>query len=429
MRTSLRVVVRALLAIPLFSTADAVAQQPAPLEAIQVFLDCQGFFCDFDHFRREMAFVNWVRDRQDAHVHLLGTSQPTGGGGREFTFAFLGLREFVGRSDTLRYVSRNTDTQTEVRDGQVRIIKLGLMRYVAQTQAGERVQITFETPTETAAVGPVRDPWNLWVFTARLGGNFDGESQQQSRSINGSISAIRTAPDVKLEFRLFGNFNRSEQELTDTTYVNTSRSMEAEQLVVWSLDDHWSLGFRSSATVSTFFNHDLALRGGPALEFNIYPYDQSTRRQFTILYGPEIATFDYEEVTIFDQTSETLPLHRLDLGLTVRQPWGSISTSAGALQFLHDLSKHRLNLFGSVNVRIVRGLDFRIGGSVARIKDQLYLPKGGLTDEEILVRRRQLGTSFRYFTFMNLSFRFGSRFANVVNPRMGGGGGEFFFFN
>ncbi|MBI2403391.1 MAG: hypothetical protein HYV20_11800, partial [Gemmatimonadetes bacterium] len=98
-------------------SARAPGQQQATLEALNVFLDCQTFHCDFDHFRREISFVNWVRDRQDAHVHILGTSQQTGGGGREFTFAFIGLRQFADRGDTLRYVSRNTDTQTEIRDG------------------------------------------------------------------------------------------------------------------------------------------------------------------------------------------------------------------------------------------------------------------------------------------------------------------------
>lgn len=96
-----------------------VGRLAAQDQAIGVFLDCQTLHCDFDHFRREITFVNWVRDRQDAHVHILGTAQETGGGGREFTFAFIGLREFAGRSDTLRYVSSNTDTEAEVRDGLV----------------------------------------------------------------------------------------------------------------------------------------------------------------------------------------------------------------------------------------------------------------------------------------------------------------------
>lgn len=173
--------------------------------------------------------------------------------------------------------------------------------------------------------------------------------------------------------------------------------------------------------------------GGPALEYDIFPYAESTHRQLTIRYSPELAAFDYEEETIFNRTSETVGGHRLDASLRVQQPWGQVRTSVNALQYFHDLGKHRVGVSGSVELRVFRGLSFNIGGNIARTKDQLYLPKAGLTDEEILVRRRQLGTNFQYFTFMGLSFRFGSKFANVVNSRMpfldsGEGGGFFFSF-
>ncbi len=50
------------------------------------------------------------------------------------------------------------------------------------------------------------------------------------------------------------------------------------------------------------------------------------------------------------------------------------------------------------------------------------------TDEEIVVRQRQLATSFRYYTSFGISYRFGAIFNNVVNPRFGGGEGQVFFF-
>lgn len=410
-----------------FSTR-VMGQRQATLEALDVFLDCQTLYCDFDHFRREMTFVNWVRDRQDAHLHILGTGQRTGGGGQEFTFTFIGLRQFAGQTDTLRYVSRNTDTPTEVRDGQVQTLKLGLVRYVAATQARERLRVTYEQTAATAPVAPVQDPWNLWVFNVRVGGNLNGEQLQKFQSFSASLSANRTAANLKLNFRLSGSFNRSEQELTTETFVNTSKNISASQVGVWSLGPHLSLGVRGSQSASTFLNQDIAVRGGPAVEYDVYPYDESTRRRLTVRYSPEVATFDYEQETIYAKTAETLPAHRLDVSLQVQQPWGEIETSVGALQYLHDLARHRVNLFGSVSLRIVRGLNLNLGGSVARIKDQIYLPGAGLTDEEILVRRRQLGTSFRYFTFFSLSYRFGSKFANIVNSRMvgldeGDGGG------
>src|SRR5512139_1491221 len=62
-------------------------------EALRVFLDCQTY-CDFDFFRTEIAFVNFVRDRKDADVHILITSQRTGSGGSEYTLKFIGLGGF-----------------------------------------------------------------------------------------------------------------------------------------------------------------------------------------------------------------------------------------------------------------------------------------------------------------------------------------------
>ena len=47
-------------------------------------------FGDIDFVRREVTFVDWVRDRADADVHVLVTSQRTAsGGGRAYQLAFL----------------------------------------------------------------------------------------------------------------------------------------------------------------------------------------------------------------------------------------------------------------------------------------------------------------------------------------------------
>lgn len=59
--------------------ASASAQQEA--RAFNVYLDCSDFFCDHEFFRTEIVSVNWVRERTAADVHVLATSQPTGGGG------------------------------------------------------------------------------------------------------------------------------------------------------------------------------------------------------------------------------------------------------------------------------------------------------------------------------------------------------------
>src|SRR5256885_14422947 len=94
------------------------AQDSAP----RVFLDCPDSFCDFDYYRTEITFVNWVRDRQFAQLHLLITTQSTGGG-REYTLTFIGLERFAGVEDTLRWLSRSIDTDDDIRKGLARTMR------------------------------------------------------------------------------------------------------------------------------------------------------------------------------------------------------------------------------------------------------------------------------------------------------------------
>jgi hypothetical protein len=146
-------------------------------------------------------------------------------------------------------------------------------------------------------------------------------------------------------------------------------------------------------------------------------------RQVTLQYRVGVAAYDYTEVTVFDKTSEVRPIHTAAISAGIQQPWGSVSVSLNAFQYLHDLRRHSLGLFGGFSIRVFRGLSFNISSSVARIKDQLYLSGAGLTPEERLLRVRAFETDFYYYGRIGFSYRFGSKFANVVNPRMGGGGG------
>src|SRR5260370_10522765 len=91
------------------------AQDSAP----RVFLDCPDTFCDFDYYRTEITFVNWVRDRQFAQVHVLVTTQSTGGG-QQFTVHFIGSERFAGAADTLHSVFTTSEPEYYVRNGPVR---------------------------------------------------------------------------------------------------------------------------------------------------------------------------------------------------------------------------------------------------------------------------------------------------------------------
>jgi hypothetical protein len=413
-RAATALAVLTLLALP------AAAQERA---ALRVFLDCQGFRCDFDHFRREIAFVNWVRDRNDAQVHVLGTAQRNGSGGREYTVTFIGLGRYAGWVDTLGFASSQTDTDAETRDALTRVLTLGLVRYAAATPLAPGLRVSYTGGDSLTQARRAHDPWDYWVFRMRLGGAIDGERQQNEQSVNGSLSASRVTEAFKLNVAIRGSYDREEFKFqtdsgADTSVVSTSRNWRVESIAVWSVGRHAAWGLRGEVLASTYFNRDLAFEGGPAVEYSVFPYDESTRRALTLQFSAGIGAYKYEEATIFGRTSEVRPLSIAELAFSQRQPWGSMYASASWLQYWHDLARHRLDVFGGMDIRLVRGLSLSLNGSVARVKDQLYLPAEELTPEEILLRRRQLGTDFRYRLNLGFSYTFGSIFNNVVNPRI-----------
>jgi hypothetical protein len=420
----------------------AIAQNPtdtaraAQDSALRVFLDCPNSFCDFDYYRTEITFVNWVRDRQFAQVHILVTSQATGGG-QEYTLGFIGLERFAGTEDTLHYVSHTGDTQDDVRKGLGQVLRLGLVRFAARTPVAPRIEITYSAPVGVAA--QVHDPWNYWVFNVRVSSNFYGEHSYKNTYMSAGLSASRITEAWKIDLSTNQSYQQNDYlvPVYDSTGTliredlsrNITRSYGGDLLVVRSMGPHWSAGALGSVFSSTYSNQDLTLKFGPAVEFNIFPYSQSTRKLLTLRYNLSLASFNYRDTTIFNRLSETRATQSLTVSLDVKQPWGSAGLSVEASNYLYDFSKNHLQIFGNGSFRLFKGLSFDFFSFVSLIHDQLSIQKGGATPQEVLLRRRQLATSYSYQGFVGLRYTFGSKFANVVNPRFGGGGGFFFSSN
>ena len=417
----------------------AVAQNPtdtaraAQDSALRVFLDCPDSFCDFDYYRTEITFVNWVRERQDAQVHVLITTQPTGGG-REYTLTFLGMQRFAGAEDTLRHLSRSTDTDDDVRKSLARAMRLGLVRFAAKTPVAQRLEISYSAPAGPAA--QVHDPWNNWVFSLSMNSNFFGEKTYKFRYISGRVSASRIAEVWKIKLSTNQNYNQSDYTIPvfdstgtqtgETIVTNITRSNGCNLLVVKSIGRQWSAGIKASAFSSTYSNQDLSLSAGPAIEFDLFPYSQSTRKLLTLRYGISLQTFNYRDTTIFNKVAETLGSQSLSVALDVKQPWGSAGVSVEGSHYLHDFNANLLQMFGNGSVRLFKGLSFDFFGGLDLIHNQRAIRKGAATEQEVLLRRRQLATSYVYQGFFGLRYQFGSKYANVVNPRFEGGGGFFF---
>lgn len=421
------VLVTAILAVPLLAQAPPDSGRAS--EPLRVYVDCQRLYCDLDFLRTEIAWVSYVRDRTVADAHVLITRQGTGGGGNEYTLTFFGQRQFAGLSDTLRYVAPPAASDDAVRRGLAGMLKLGLVRFAARSELASRVQISVSAPSAQAApAAPLHDPWNFWVVRTRANGYFNGQQQSRSVSSYGTLTASRVTAAWKTTLGLSGSYGEDRFTFSDgRQFSSYQNSYGANALMVKSLSDHWSAGMTAAASSSTFLNQRLAVSAAPAVEYNYFPYSQSTRRSLLARYAVGARAFRYKEETLFDRIAETRSYQELVLALEARQPWGSVSTTVSGSQYFFDPGKFSLSLFNSADIRLVKGLSFNLSGAVSLVRDQLYIPKVGATDEEVLLQRRQLATSYRYFASAGLSYTFGSIYNNVVNPRFGGNGGFFFF--
>jgi len=437
MRRSGRAVTAFLAAIGALATPLAAqeGQQARQEQTISVYLDCQTFYgCrDFDFFRRQIEYVDWVRDRQDADVHVLISSQGTGGGGQHFDMSFIGGRAFDGRDEELTASTSGDATSDEIRRVLARKLEIGLVAYLVETPVADRLRVsvrggeradTAQAGAPTAGRGGTtssgEDPWNYWVFRLRGSGFVNGESSTRYARYSGSVNADRTTNAWRIG--LGANYYRYEQryELSTGPATSIRKDWGMNGLLVRSVGPQWALGVRADAGSSTYNNQKLDLKIQTGIEYDFFPYEQSSRRSLTIRYLVGPSYFDYKDRTIYGYMSETRAQQSLTGTLALVQPWGSWSTSVSAADYLGEGSKYHTSVFGNVNVRLFKGFSIGFSANYTWLHDQIYISAEGLTDEQILLQQRQLSTQFQYYTSVSIQYRFGSIFNNVVNPRFGG---------
>jgi len=386
--------------------------------AVHIYLDCSSWLCDKDYIRQEITFVNYVRDRNEADVHILVTTQETGSGGLEFTLTCIGKRGFAGINDTLTHVSKKADTEENIRKELVKTLKLGLIRYVSRTPLAHDLSISYTAPKK--GLEKVVDGWDYWVFSLSTNCYINGEQSSKYSSFYGSLSANRITASLKVQLSLYGNYSENSFEYADYSYFSASRGKGGSGLLAFSINDHWSVGGFFSVNSSTYSNTRFAASVTPAIEYDLFPYSESTRRQLRFTYRAGISHTDYETETIYDRTSENRAYEKLVVALEQKEQWGSSSISIYGSHYFHDLNKYNIGVDASVSFRLIEGLSLDLYGNYSKPHDQLGLEKSGATQEEVLLQRRELETQYRYWASIGLSYTFGSIYNNIVNPRFGG---------
>jgi hypothetical protein len=394
---------------------------PAPSDSttLRVFVDnCP---CRMDYVRTEIPFVDYVRDRTEAEVHVLFTDQRTGGGGKSYTIEFIGRQRFAGRLDTMQLATPLDATDDEVRATLVRYLKLGLVPFLNETRAVNGLDVSYSVPeADAASTTPETDPWDHWVFRSRLNGSASSEATSRKLSSSASFTADRTTADWHIRFYGTSDYTERHFSFSDgsrlTSYTN---GYEASSFVVKSKGPHWSIGGTASLRSSTSENQRNAARLAPALEYSLFPYRDFQHLQLTTTYTLGVTDVSYYDITVYDRKRETLLDHSLQVSYDITQPWGNFNLSVSGSQYLRNPSQYSVTASMDGEFRLFRGFSLDASADASRVNNQRYLPRGEATDEEVLLDLRQLRTSYRLSGRVGVSYTFGSIFNNIVNPRLG----------
>lgn len=385
---------------------------------LKVFLDCER--CFLDYLREEIDFVDHVRDRTDADVHVIVTNADTGGGGREYSTDLIGQGAFASSRRSLRTVTTSDEVDDSVRRQIASMVRIGLLSFVAAETVPPDLSVSVDIGARDEQPAPGADRWNRWVFSLRGQGAVEGEESQRLIEISGAASADRITPGWKVTFGT--EFEHSNERFD----VDNGESIKAERrqrefrgLAVKGLNDHWSVGAEGAIESTTFENKKVFVEVAPAVEFNVFPYTQYTRRQLRLQYAIGGRFAKYHEETIYGKTEESHPAHAVSLAFERTEPWGSLDTRVEWSQYLHDTALSRLEAEGELSWRLARGLSLSMEGSASRLRDQISLPRRGATEEEVLLELRQLRSGHEYRLSFGVTYTFGSIFSAIVNPRFG----------
>jgi hypothetical protein len=389
-----------------FQNEDSINDLP------NVFIFCP--YCDMSYIKKEIKFVNFTNHPTDAEIKVLITTQSMASGGESYLILFESSEKYNSKRDTIRYISKLNEPEVESRQGLTKKIILGLLGYIKDTPLIDDIEISYENSGKEAEV---KDKWDSWVFTISANGYLSGEKSSNSSSYWTGASVGRITEDLKLNLDFDFDYSESNYDYESTVFKSVSRSFDISSYSIFSLDSNLSAGLFGNIGQSTYSNTDMEVNLTTGLEYNIFPYSLSSNRYLSFIYRIGYKYNKYFEETIYDKIFEHLATHSFEINYLVKETWGSISASFNYSNYLNDFSKRRMNLYSSLSFYVTGGLSLSIGGYISMINDQIYLVKGSISQEDLLLRRKAIRTNYSYNMSLGLSYTFGSIFNNVVNPR------------
>jgi len=398
------------------------AQEKPPL--LNVFLGPENF----DFFRTEITFVNFVSDRRLCDVQLQTVTEPAGNQSVRYRYLFIGYGPFEGQNDTLIWHSDPGENDGSIRDKSLSAFKQGLLRYLLQTPIAGAINYQINTNYDHSNTP---DPWNKWTFKPGVSlygnNNLVKESNPLEDTLKTRNGAISVRPSLSswyisdqwkisagMDYFYFHSWRYSKNSEDD--YSNKQAYLTMRLSGIYSLTSRWSLGagfWRSRSwnrQTPAFISKETTDRLKIGLEYSFLPYSDYFRRRLVLGY-----TWEPDLKSSLKVPDFFLRTHQVYGEYAKIDSWGYFVAAAGSsIDYQPDswiIFSLRSNLRVAINLgkNIYTTLDFN--GSWSSTKRDLNSLGGPPTNEGI---KRQAG---QYAYSLGIDYYFGSGYRNVVNPR------------
>ena len=399
-----------LLSFPLFIFSQDI-------EKLNVFLDC-NYICDEDFLKREMPYINFMRNPTDSHVQIIIQSQKSASGGSRLSLRFIGLNQFQSTENEY-FVNLEPDASEEdSRQEILEMLKKGLFYYLLRSEEAKNFKLSYKKSAILDTKDEI-DNWRNWVFRINLNGWLNREKGYSNSNYYSSLSINKISEESKFlsNFRL--NNSSTIYDYPDYKLKTETKNSSANFTYVKSLGAKFSAGAISNISRNTFSNYNYKFRFIPSVEYNVYPYDESTKHRLSMLYGVGIGFNDYIDSTIYLKTQDAFALQQIEFKYDNIQKWGNIGFNFYGYQILNpeDFGKYYLNIGTDFNWNVVKGLSVSLWAWATLNRAQISLVKGDISSEDILTRQRELESNYKFNMSFGLSYTFGSTKNNIVNSR------------
>lgn len=385
----------------------------------KIFLNCD--FCDQDFYKNEIAYLVFVRDQRLADFTVLFRVIQTGSGGEEYSLEFNGKNDYEGINVNEKFNSTPNMSQNNIREGLLAALKRGSLHYLIHSPLSNKIDYSVGGLTSEQPSDSIRDKWNLWIFNVNTNLYGNGQEYTSNVSLGASISANRTSAKNLFEAGVWYSNNSAVYKIDGEDPLRYSiRQFGAYNQDAITLGDHWAVGYSTDYYSSTVTNMRSSIAFSPAVEYNIFPYDESTKRQFRFNYKVGCQFLDYVSPTYRNQMNDLFLYQSFSARYRLVKNWGNIGVGVGFKHLYDQEHFYNVNLSPSISWNIFKGFNLNVQGNYSIVRDQFFLKLEDVSSEEILTGQIQLKSAYNFFVYMGISYSFGSIYNNVVNVRFQG---------